>query len=142
MRGDCCAQHDREADGLLVYAARVDIRSSIQQIFQDIERRGATNDYPEIDKSNWKPIQTGLQLVSRDGTAEDLFEATMDFLFIASTWIDTRWSLIKSKKDLRLLKGEPSRLEEFLHLVEQSPKRSRAVIIAITKGIRALVCWA
>jgi len=83
-------QHDREADGLLVYAARVEIRSSIQQIQQGIEERAAPNDLPQLDKSNWKHIQTALQQISKDGTAEDLFEATMDFLFIASIWIDTR----------------------------------------------------
>lgn len=125
-------QHDREADGLLVYATRVEMRSSIQQILQGIEERAANNDLPQIDKSNWKYMHTALQQISKDGTAEDLFEATMDFLFIASIWIDARWSLIESKKDLRLLKEEQSRLEEYLHLVEQSPKRSRAVILAIT----------
>jgi stage V sporulation protein K len=126
-------QHDREADGLLVYSSRAEIRSSIQQILQGIEER--VNDYPEIDKSNRKRIQTGLRQISRDGTAEDLFEATMDFLFIATKWIDGLWSHIESKKDLRLLNAEQSRLEQFFHLVEQSPKRSRAVILAITKFV-------
>ena len=126
MRDDC------EADGLLVYASRVEIRLSIQQILLGIEERLVRTELLQLDKSNWKRIQTSLQQISKDGTAEDLFEATMDFLFIASTWIEALWSLIESKRDLRLLREELSRLQEYLRLVEQSPKRSRAVIFAIT----------
>jgi stage V sporulation protein K len=120
---------DGEADGLLVYASRVELRSSIRDVLKGME---AKPELPQFNNPDWKRIRTSLQQISRDGTAEDLFEATMDFLFIASTWINAFWSLIESKRDLRLLKEELSRLQDYLRLVEQSPKRSRAAVFAIS----------
>ena len=119
---------DREAEGLLVYASRVELRTSIRDVLKGME----TNPEPlQFKNSYWKRIRTSLQQISRDGTAEDLYEATMDFLFLASTCINAFWSLIESKRDLKLLKEELSGLQDYLRLVEQSPKRSRAAVFAI-----------
>lgn len=120
---------DGEVDGLLVYASRVELRSSIRDILQGLEENPGP---PQFNTANWKRIRKSLQQISIDGTAEDLFEATMDFLFIASTSLNAFWSLIESKRDLRLLREELSTLQDYLLLVEQSPKRSRAAIFAVT----------
>ena len=122
-----------EMDKLLVSGARIDLRAAIQQIWQGVKGRSQTDEDIEVDRDNWGEIRTAFQLINKEGSPDDLFEATMDFIFLALAWLQAHWRLIQDKKDLRLLKEEQSRLEKYFHLIEQSSKRSAATILAIAK---------
>jgi Holliday junction resolvasome RuvABC ATP-dependent DNA helicase subunit len=124
-------KQDNETDGLLVYLARIELRSAICQIRQDVKDSKSKDEPIKVEKSNWTKIRTTLQQIAKDGSPDDLFEATMDFLYLASEWLRAYWKQIEEKKDLRLLKEEQSRLEGYLHQIERSQKRSKAVILAI-----------
>jgi Holliday junction resolvasome RuvABC ATP-dependent DNA helicase subunit len=122
-----------EVDRLLVTRARIDLRIAIQQILQGVKDGPERDEVIEVDKLKWGEIRTTLQLVSKEGSPDDLFEATLDFIYLVLTWLQAHWRLMQEKKDLRLLKEEQSRLESYFHLIEQSPKRSAATVFAIAK---------
>lgn len=115
---------------LLVSQARLDLRAAMQQILEamDSDKVALT-----VNKERWREIRTALVSVSKHGSPDDLFEATMDFMYLVVLWLGTLWKLIAEKQDLALLKEEQSRLEEYWHLIEQSPKRSRATILVLAE---------
>ena len=120
---------------LLVFQARIDLRTAILQIQRGIDhgKDGRLN----VDKRNWREIRNALQQISKDGSPDDLFEATMDFMYLVYVWLEALWRLIVEKKELRMFKEEQMRLEEYWHLIERSPKRSRATILAISEFLNA-----
>src|SRR5208282_756420 len=106
-----------EPERLLVFSARTETRTAMERILQ-----GINNGSLKVDKAQWYRIQRAFEDINKHGNPDDLFETAMDFIFLSRTWLEAHWSSIEKNKDLRLLKEEQSRLEEFLHMLEQSPK--------------------
>src|SRR5277367_3921669 len=84
------AQPECPPEHLLVISARRDMRDGIERIIQDIG-----NDCFKVDKRQWHRIQRAIEDISKHGDPDDLFETTMDFLYVAQSWLEARWSGIQ-----------------------------------------------